>query len=326
MERIIFDKGDLYALFGKIKSEMTLAELSHKLGISYNTLKQWKSGKHAMPFLFFQELKKYFPNIEQYENRCKKIDAYFGQKLGGSNRIKKLNKTALKDMMANIRSKRHFDCFSKINIYSNPEAIEFYGAMMGDGCISRFYSNYEQCFRHEIRITGNSKKDMEYIAYLVKLMQNVFGISPYIHCRKHICAVDLVSRNKGLFEWLETNRFPVGKKKELVIPKTLFRLNSEILVPLIRGLFDTDGCLSARKDEKYKYPYIFISTNSSTLRFQVKHILRELGLPAYIHSDNIVVRGMSNCRHWFRIIGSNNPRNINKYNQWLKTGRIGPVV
>ena len=178
----------------------------------------------------------------------------------------------------------------------------------------------------EIGISGNSIKDLEYFRnYVVPLIKEKFGIKTKIKFRKTSNTIDIQIINRGLFEWLKNNGFPIGKKGQIFIPEHIIKLPSKKINNLIRGIFDTDGCISARKDEKYRYPYIFIATVSVPLRKQLKELLRRQGLPAYIHAHTVVLRGRNNFKKWFQLIGSKNPRNLKLYKEFMETERIGSI-
>jgi hypothetical protein len=53
----------------------------------------------------------------------------------------------------------------------NKELAEFYGILLGDGCISRFIYNKKTIYI--IRIDGNSETDKEYYNYIKKLVKNI---------------------------------------------------------------------------------------------------------------------------------------------------------
>jgi hypothetical protein len=208
---------------------------------------------------------------------------------------------------------------------TNPRALEFYGIMMGDGCVSRYYIKPEKRYRTEARITGNSIKDKEYFDYfLVPMLHELFKTNVKPRKRKWENTIDLVSCASNVSGWLVRHGFPVGKKYNLQIPPSIMSMPPEKKNNVIRGLFDTDGCVAARKDEEYKYPYVFIWAKNKKLREQIKEILREQGMPAYLHGDAVVLRGCNNFKIWFKKIGSSNPRNIKKYDEWLSTGKIIP--
>lgn len=87
---------------------------------------------------------------------------------------------------------------------------------------------------------------------------------------------------------------------------------------VLRGLFDTDGCLLANKRENYKYPWISISSKSENFRNQIISMLREEGYPAYSTRSNFCVKGIDNVKRWFNDIGSSNSRNLKKYRYFLR--------
>ena len=61
----------------------------------------------------------------------------------------------------------------------NETLAEFIGIMLGDGGI------YENNNVSQIRITGNSEKEIKYfIDFLKPMVENLFGISPLINLRK----------------------------------------------------------------------------------------------------------------------------------------------
>ena len=149
-------------------------------------------------------------------------------------------------------------------------------------------------------------------------------MNPSIKLRKDNSAI-LTIKSRFVHEWLISLGFPSGKK-----PRT-YKFSQEILcLPeeninlILRGLLDTDGHINARKDENYKYPYVTITTYCQHLRKQIKQILNDQGFPAFIHSEAVSVRGIANTHTWFRIIGSDNPRILNKYNEFCVTGKILP--
>lgn len=319
-KRIKFDKLTLQNIFDEIS--LSSKEISIRTGISYNTIKQWKRGSLLMPLFFFDELCRFDPNIEKYRSQGKLFDSNWGQVKGGRNLVNSLTDHELNKRMEKLRSvtrvlyPRNFD---------SDNALEFYGIIMGDGCVSEYFASYEKLQKREVRITGNAIRDKVYFEkHLLPMVKQLFGVKIKLYFRKNSNVVDLVTKSQHVSLWLLERDFPLGKKTELKIPGWIMSQPPEKVNNIIRGLFDTDGCLAARKDENYKYPYIFISAKSELLRNQIKLILRSQGLPAYIHSDSVVLRGCKNIKKWFNLIGSNNPRNFKRYQQWLKTGYLKP--
>ncbi len=206
--------------------------------------------------------------------------------------------------------------------------LELYGALVGDGCIVRFKrKDRSHVEAYRIFITGNAKTDLEYVKQHLSCLFSKYGINAYIHLRKptnshNINSVDLVVNNKEFALLLMNLGFPVGKKGNITLPEWLMKLPKEKKTNVVRGLFDTDGCMSARKSEQYRRPFMLISSKSIPLLRQLKEIIRELGLPAYVSGFNVGVNGIENTKKWFSTIGSKNPRNILRYQEWIRTGRL----
>ena len=323
---------------------MTLKELSFSIDVNYRTLKRWKSGTTTIPYIYFNKMESIFPELFNFKKYAKELSVHWGQSLGGTKFTTLIDKKKLGKRMKYVRSFRKFreveipvHYKGKIILRTfrtkdkpirasidNDKILEFYGILMGDGFISQYLSNNQ--LRMEIGISGNSIKDLEYFRnYVVPLIKEKFGIKTKIKFRKTSNTIDIQIINRGLFEWLKNNGFPIGKKGQIFIPEHIIKLPSKKINNLIRGIFDTDGCISARKDEKYRYPYIFIATVSVPLRKQLKELLRRQGLPAYIHAHTVVLRGRNNFKKWFQLIGSKNPRNLKLYKEFMETERIGSI-
>lgn len=221
----------------------------------------------------------------------------------------------------------HTKTRGKIKIKINRRFLEFYGALMGDGCLSKVMASSGRVYYY-VQLTGNKILDRDYHEnYLIPLIKKEFNVPFRLKERKWENTIDLISTNKVLFMALKDFGFPVGKKgKSLKIPQKIHTLGWGSKKYLIRGLFDTDGCISARKDEGYKYPHIIISSQSIILIKQLYSMLRERGYPAWItkKKDEVRIKGRKNTIKWMNDIGSSNKRHTFKYELWLKKG-ILPV-
>lgn len=210
----------------------------------------------------------------------------------------------------------------------NDYLLELFGTIIGDGCIVHYKRHdANDKFYNRIFITGNATKNFDYWSnYLMRLLSKL-GISAYLHVRKatnplNANTIDLIINNQPFTRFLIDLGFPVGKKKNIAIPEWIIKLPLKKKLKVIRGIFDTDGCLSARKSENYRRPMVLISSHSSLLRYQIKTILREAGFPAYDSTHMVGIVGIKNAKKWFEIVGSSNKRNLSRYECWLKTGRV----
>ena len=95
---------------------------------------------------------------------------------------------------------------------------------------------------------------------------------------------------------------------------------------MIRGLFDTDGCLrfDGNKYRKHFYPKIEITSASQNLIKDLIKLLKTIDLECYYWKDNeyhkICLAGKTKLLTWFNTISSNNPKHLNKYFYWKNKG------
>ncbi|MBN2122204.1 hypothetical protein JW721_04070 [Candidatus Micrarchaeota archaeon] len=323
--RLKFERATLDEMFSQLNLDNE--ELAKKTGEKNRAIKNWRSGACTMPTTFFAKLCDLEPRTSRFLEKGRKLEQSWGRVLGGKRTAGQMSKSEIGARMKKVRSQlsKNFPKIDEISI-SNPEALEFYGIMMGDGCVSRYPIKGGK-EKTSVVISGNSEKDRAYFeGFLVPLMGKVFGVRINSRKRRSSGTIDAVTCASHVSKWLVKHGFPVGMKgRELKMPPELMSLPPESVNNVIRGLFDTDGCVTARKDEGYKYPYIFIWSISSRLREQVKSVLNKQGIPAYIHGQTVVVRGCNNFKIWFKKIGSSNPRNICKYDEWISTGTIKPT-
>ena len=323
--RLKFDKKILKQIFCHLS--LSTKELAQQTGRSFHAIKNWRSGSCTIPVSFFEQLCIIKPELKEYQKKAKPLESNWGNLLGGKNRISKMNREQISKNMHHVRRGRgkNFPNIDDINI-ANPLALEFYGVMMGDGCVSRYHIKSSKNPRTAVVISGNSKKDREYFDdFLIPTINQLFGVKIKTKKRKDQNTIDLVTCASHVSQWLIKHEFPIGKKHNLQIPPHIMSMSLEKRNIIIRGLLDTDVCIAARKDEDYKYQYIFIWAKNKKLRVQLKEILREQGIPAYLHGDSVVVRGCNNFKIWFKKIGSSNLRNIKKYMEWINTKRIRPT-
>lgn len=118
---------------------------------------------------------------------------------------------------------------------------------------------------------------------------------------------------------------PLGKKLEISIPLALLK-NRENRIAVIRGIFDTDGCVYLEKKNKKLYPRVEIKTISYKLANQLLDILKHFIFRVTLHSEHITkdsinrrraytisVRGVEMFEKWMDIIKPANPKHIQKF-------------
>ena len=133
--------------------------------------------------------------------------------------------------------------------------------------------------------------------------------------------------SKGIVHFL----YSVGYRKEhciTTIPGWIWS-NKNYTNPFIRGLFDTDGSLALKKNHgRYKfYPVVRITLKDRTLLLNVQKWIKIKGLNSNVSNESyfdkrtmkvyrkwgLQVSGYNNTRRWIDLIGSSNPKHIEKY-------------
>ena len=311
--------------FKEILNGQSLRSFSKENTINYSTLKQWARGDTLMPKNIFLELINEFENKEYWLNNVRYAKENWGQSKGGKNTIKKLSEKQLKEKLMKARKfikNRPGFSGKKVDITLNKNFCEFYGALMGDGCLSLYKRKDCNKHRYSIIFVGHKILDKDYHENrLCNIINRDFKLNPYIQIIENSRKITVL--NKSLFNQLKGLGFPVGKKgQKLKIPGKFIDLSWNLKKHVIRGLFDTDGCIYARKDEKYKYPHIMITTTSNPLLNQLSSILKERGYPVYTSKKDVIIKGIKNTKKWMEDIGSSNQRHKFKYEYWLKHKKL----
>ncbi len=199
---------------------------------------------------------------------------------------------------------------------------EFYGILLGDGCICKHKSSTKTLYA--IKIDGNSETDKDYYKYLQKLIKKVTNRDVKINKRKVGKCIFITFCHKEFANFLHKElSFPYGKKNILKIPK-IFKENKKMINHLLKGFFDTDGCIYFTKNNSKirKYPIIELSTHNKELLEEFKKILTKKGFNVKIshYKDSVKLHGKKNVIKWMEEIGSNNIDKYSKYIFWKKYG------
>jgi len=86
-----------------------------------------------------------------------------------------------------------------LNFQLNDEFCEFYGVLLGDGCLSSFKTSSKKQ-HYQIRIDGNRDTDyLYYIGFLLPLIKQVTGKTTKIFFRKDCNGIFVRFEYKDLF-------------------------------------------------------------------------------------------------------------------------------
>lgn len=164
--------------------------------------------------------------------------------------------------------------YSKL-VYSE-ELAEFYGTMLGDGCMEKFPRT------DKITISFN-RKEQDHLQHVFKIIFLLFNKEPKIRIRKACKCDDLYFYQKNLSSRL---KFSYGNKlnNNLVIPQWI---KDDILYTChcLKGLFETDGDWFI--DEKYDTNVIKFTNHSVSLLNDLYSVLINLGYHPQLRKTDV---------------------------------------
>lgn len=203
----------------------------------------------------------------------------------------------------------------KIPTEISPELSEELGIHIGDGSL------YLTKRRAEFRVGGNPKDEWDYfLKFLIPLYKKLFNIEPKVRREKTAICLAIYSRAIVTFKTNVLN-LPAGKKSHLInIPEIISR-NREFFIPCLRGIFDTDG--SVYFDKSQNRPLIDITSFSSTLLETIRKYTKKLNFHIYYSGKHhLKIQGWKDFNLWIKLIGSNNPKNIIRFENILSKAPI----
>ncbi len=203
------------------------------------------------------------------------------------------------------------------NIKLNAKICEFIGAYIGDGYLAH-YGKYQ----YLIGISGDKRYDEDYLKnYLKPLIKRNFPFTgPLLHYRNDENTLMLRVNSKKLYKIFIKLGFHKGKKsRNIKIPKKILK-NKELMNAVLRGIFDTDGCVFLDKRKAYKNPYprITLQLSSQGLVNQLEAYLSQ-NFKLYVNKSNrdgyrnyIEIYGHAQLKTFLKQIGFSNKRHLDK--------------
>ncbi len=296
-----------------------LSNFSRISNLNYSILKQCRRGEKTIPLYMFDKLLRYSAKKEFWKNKATFLNDNWGNVMGG------LASAKMTNVNKRLEHARRFRKINEINVRLNEIFCEFYGMLLGDGCITRYRDNrgFEKM---AVVISCNKLLDSDYLKNWKKILENEYKQYSYYYESKKQNVCTLTIRNKEFCLYLnKVLSVPIGLKYDKInISDKIIKLPWNKKKFVLRGLLDTDGIIFARKDEDYKYPHVSITSKSLNFLTQIRDMLRKRGYPAYINGVDVRIKGIENTKKWFEDIGSSNPRNIKKYRYFLKNKYLPP--
>ena len=186
---------------------------------------------------------------------------------------------------------------------------EYAGILMGDGGLTQYQS----------LITLNCVDDLEYSKFVVKLIEKLFKISPSVVFRKNSRVLTIRLSRVNHVKFLVSIGIVIGNKigQQIDIPVWI-RNNMEYAKACVRGLVDTDGCLVIHRyksnNKLYTYKKVDFTSRSKPLLNAVSNILSELHIKHGVRrGSQIRIEARKDVETYFKLIGSHNPKHLNRY-------------
>jgi intein/homing endonuclease len=210
-----------------------------------------------------------------------------------------------------------------------PKAAELIGMHIGDGTLYR--TNRGMVW--ELR--GSLDEKEYYDNNVVSLLMSIFLGDYRAKFRsggKNGCYGVQTSR-KELTSFLLRYDFKPGTKTYTVrIPDYVKYASKKIKFSFLRGIFDTDGCLRFDKNHTKRnyYPKIEFSSASVDLITDLSLLLTTLDFQNYIwkceKGAKLCISGQNMLHKWMKEIRPKNPKHLNKYDKFLRTGYVVPYA
>ena len=217
------------------------------------------------------------------------------------------------------------------------------GIHLGDGSMNIY--KRKNCNSHDYKIgySGHLIDEMDFHKETIRLLFELILI------KKTKISLDERKRHSSLRTYLTSKAIltffhyslglPLGPKTNCDIPRIIKFSDIKIKKSFIKGLADTEFCLTFKKRyrEKHYYPAIKFETQSKYLAKSVIKILKELGFKLtttfdYVRYRNgvktiintINLNGLDNLNLWMKEIDFNSTKHLTKYEVWKRFGFCPP--
>ncbi len=204
------------------------------------------------------------------------------------------------------------------NIKISEGLAEFYGAMIGDGCLSICNSRSRKKPIHIVLLTGHTHDEPYYRNVIRPIFYKEFGINGYLCFRKPYNMTYFRTDSRRILYFMNQLGFPIGLKGNIKIPD-LIMSDDRLSLACIRGVFDTDGSIYNRYSKKYKnhvkkynYKNIEFKMNSQNIIEQTKIILERNGIRTSNIRKNrkayvLNIHRQKSVRQFFDLVKPSNP-------------------
>jgi len=222
----------------------------------------------------------------------------------------------------------------KKQIIKNEKLAELLGVIAGDGHLQVYKSKKRSSYA--IVITGNKTEDIDYFEFLRNLIKDIFDEDSKIYNKKDGIYLKLWS--KEIVELINVLGIPIGNKSHILKTPGWIKPDTNFIKSFIRGLADTDFCITFKKGDRRRnsYPVITGYFSSYKLASEVSQFLKGIGVSGNLYKETndyfgtnsvqyrLDINGVENLYRWMNTIGFNNPKHMTKFLVWEKYGYLLP--
>ncbi len=191
---------------------------------------------------------------------------------------------------------------------------------------------------YEYAYSGHAHDDEDYIKYVKLLMKKLYNLNPGYERLTNENGFNMSYFSKNLTNFKLSIGLPLSPKNNLEIPKWI-KNNEEFSKNFLRGLFDTDGCLTfkGKNENLHNYPYITLGLKNRKFIYELGDLLKKFSFDLNICKHykiasngtrtitwDIGLSGKDNLLKYMKDIGFNNSKHITKYLIWMKFGFCPP--
>jgi len=201
------------------------------------------------------------------------------------------------------------------NIEINPGLAEYYGAMIGDGCLSRYHTKDRKAPRSVVLLTGHTHDEPYYREVIRPIVFKEFGINGYIQFRKEYNVVYFRIESKSVFNFFNSLGFPIGLKNNKLTINEKILSNNRLSLACVRGIFDTDGTIYRRYLKQYSNHYRLYNYQNIQFKLKSYKVIKQI---KYILENNRIKTtkiGFDNIYPVFRIC---NQKMVHKFMELVK--------
>jgi len=207
---------------------------------------------------------------------------------------------------------------------------ELIGIMVGDGHVGIYQRPKKYHHRYDINITGNIK-DESHMDFVNKLFFDIFNVKLHKDIIKNRNCIVLRKQSRAICQFFANVIGIPNNKSEVPIPNCILTSTKSIKAAFLRGLADTDFCLTTRYKPNL-YPVIHGTSKSQLLIEQCSVIFQEFGIENHCcretryhkkwkqaHTTHrVYINGFKRVGKYMELVGFSNKNKALKYEEIIQ--------